>query len=180
MNKFIRISFIILVCFFMSGIIAKFTYSDMIDRQDYESRNINELIVEFESRKTVKNGTKIKFKIYNNSKFTYLLTKARIKFENNLFKDNLEYNKNNTNLYIEMDNNSKLNSNLILNGILPNKDGYLEFIIPKGLSLNKKYFALDSTKMEYEGNFAEKVPIFTFLKIPVEQSKGIWSIKALN
>lgn len=179
MNKFIKISSIILVCFLTSIFIMKFAYGDMVDKQDYESRNINELVVEFESRKTMRDGTKIKFKVYNNSKYTYLLTKARMKFENSLLKNELD-EKNSSDLYIEMDRRSKLNANLILNGILPNKEGYIEFTIPKGLILDKRYFALDSTKMEYEGNFAEEVPIVTFFKIPVEQSKGIWSIETFH
>lgn len=179
MNKFIKVSSIILIFCLVSGFLVRFTYGDMVDKKDYEARNVNEVIVKFESRKTVREGTKIRFKIYNNSKFTYLLTKARMKFENNIKNEDGEYI-NSSKLYLALDSANKLNSNLMLDGIEPNGDGYIEFIVPKGLELNKKYFALDSTKMEYEGNFAEEIPIFKFLKIPVEQNKGVWSIKALS
>ena len=179
MNKFIKVSSIIVIFCLIAGVLVRFTYGDMVDKKDYEARNVNEVIVEFESRKTVEEGTKVRFKIYNNSKFTYLLTRAKMKFENNIPQNNGEY-KNSSRLYLAMDIGNKVNSNLMFNGISSNDDGYVEFIIPKGLILDKKYFALDSTKMEYEGNFAEEVPIFKFLKIPVEQNKGVWSIKALN
>lgn len=179
MNKFIKVSSIIMICCLISGFLVRFTYGDMIDKKDYESRNVNEVIVEFESRKTVEEGTKIRFKVYNNSKFTYLLTKAKIKFENNIPEENGEY-KNSSRLYLGMDIGNKLNADIMFNGIEPNSDGYVEFIVPKGLILDKKYFALDSTKMEYEGNFAEEVPVFTFFKIPVEQNKGVWSVGAVS
>lgn len=102
-----------------------------------------------------------------------------MKFENNIKNEKGEYI-NSSKLYLALDVENSLNSNLMLDGIEPNGDGYIEFIVPKGLQLDKKYFALDSTKMEYEGNFAEEIPIFNFLKIPVEQNKGVWSIKALS
>lgn len=181
MKKFMKVSSIILIFCFVSGFLVRFTYGDMIDKKDYEARNVNEVIVEFESRKNVREGTKIRFKIYNNSKYTYLLTKARITFENNIFNEDKEKKYiNNSNLYLALDSENKINSNLILDGIEPNGDGYIEFIIPKGLELDKRYFDLDSTKMEYEGNFAEEIPVFNFLKIPVEQNKGVWSIKAIG
>lgn len=179
MNKFVKISSIILIFWVISGILVRFTYGDMVDKKDYESRNVNEVIVEFESRKSVKDGTKVRYKVYNNSKFTYLLTKARMKFENNIAKEN-EKKENSSRLYIAMDEINRFNSDMMVEGIEPNGEGYIEFIVPKGLILDKRYFALDSTKMEYEGNFAEEIPVFKFLKIPVEQNKGIWSIKALN
>lgn len=179
MNKFIKISSIILLSCLIAGFLVRFTYGDMVDKKDYEARNVNEVIVEFESRKNVQEGTKIRFKIYNNSKFTYLLTRARMKFENTIpgGENNI---KNSSQLYISMDVGNKMNSDLMIDGIEANGDGYIEFIVPKGLELDKKYFALDSTKMEYSGNFAEEVPIFKFLKIPVEQNKGVWSIKAFS
>ena len=56
MNKFVKISSIILIFWIISGILVRFTYGDMVDKKDYESRNVNEVIVEFESRKSVKEG----------------------------------------------------------------------------------------------------------------------------
>ena len=102
-----------------------------------------------------------------------------MKFENNIAKEN-EKKENSSRLYIAMDETNRFNSDMMVEGIEPNGEGYIEFIVPKGLILDKRYFALDFTKMEYEGNFAEEIPVFKFLKIPVEQNKGIWSIKALN
>ena len=53
MNKFMKVSSIILIFCLVSGFLVRFTYGDMIDKKDYEARNVNEVIVEFESRKTV-------------------------------------------------------------------------------------------------------------------------------
>ena len=102
-----------------------------------------------------------------------------MKFENNIKNENGEYI-NSSKLYLALDVGNKLKFKFNVRRNRAKWRRIYRIYCSKRIKLDKKYFALDSTKMEYEGNFAEEIPIFNFFKIPVEQNKGVWSIKALS
>lgn len=171
MSKFIKISgfmFLIIVLFIS---VMQLFLGNTMDVRDYESKNLNEVVVKFDSKKSVGRGVCVRFRIYNNSRYHYMLDSSVMKFESIApGSDDIK-----SDLYLSIDTeNSSWNYRSYSYGIAPKDEGYMEFIIPKGISFDRKYFALDSTTVEYRGSFMVEVPLFKGFRIPVEYNSGIW------
>ncbi|MGO1018833.1 hypothetical protein ACTPEX_18710, partial [Clostridioides difficile] len=82
MKKFIKVSFFILGIFTLFIAINKLVYRDMVSVKDYEINHLEEIVFDFDSRRSRDVGTIVRFKISNNSKYSYKLNSAKMKFEN--------------------------------------------------------------------------------------------------
>ena len=177
MNKFLKISRKIAAIGIIFIGFMSILYEGKVDKKDYEDKNMNEVIVDFESKKSVNNGTVIRYKIYNNSKYKYILESAIMKFENRI----LDENGKKAYIYIEIEREeNESNYKSCVYGIEPRKNGYMEFTIPKGVTLDEKCFNIDATSIEYTGSFMVDFPLLEGLRIPVEQNTGNWAVKAID
>lgn len=185
MKRFMGISINIIIVFVVFFIGSKVIFKDMVHVNNYEEKNIKEINIDLEEEAKVKEGIVFKFKIKNNSKYTYRIDDARLVFSSkNESKskddDYIEYD-----LYsslelkthekykeyddIYMDNNYK---NFIY-GIKPNKEGYIEFLLPKGLNLDKEYFDLNVININIDSKYTVDLPFSESGYITVEKNNQI-------
>lgn len=87
-NTFIRISLSILVLFLVYIYGNKVSYGKMVYVEDYEKYNAMEVEMNVDGYREIKEGTLVKIKIINRSKFTYRIEDAKLEFGNELvFED---------------------------------------------------------------------------------------------
>lgn len=190
MKRFIKISISILIVFTVFFIGNKLIFKDMVHVNDYEEKNRKEISVDLYDKKVVKEGTIFKFKIKNESKFTYRLNSAKLTFPNKIEYENEEVLYWGANLeltsyerYIEGNENYVSESDrMFLYGIKPYKEGYIEFLFPKGLTLDKKYFDLSSANIDIDGKYTVDLPFLEtgYINVQQENSSHSFNFEAHN
>ena len=157
-NTFIRISLSILVLFLVYIYGNKVSYGKMVYVEDYEKYNAMEVEMNVDGYREIKEGTLVKIKIINRSKFTYRIEDAKLEFGNELvFEDGSStYVKYVTLNPYEGDLN---NNRLIHEGIEPFGEGYITFLHPKGLKLDGDFFDLNNVEVNIEEQFTVNIPL---------------------
>lgn len=175
MNKFIKVSIFILGVFTLFIAINKLAYKDMVSVKDYEINNLEEIIFDFDSRRSDERGIIVRFKINNNSRYSYKLNSAKMKFENCIEgKDGVNKCSSHVNLDLSNEKNS-ITEKTLNNGIKPNNQRYVDFIIPKGLTFDYRYFNESGMSVEYRGEFIVNIPMAKGLYIVVGKNEGVWN-----
>ncbi|MGL5329495.1 MAG: hypothetical protein ACRDD7_09505 [Peptostreptococcaceae bacterium] len=142
MKKFAKISSLILSTFLLFLMINKLIFKDRVSVEDYRFKNNMETNVSIESYKNTKDGILINIKIKNDSNYVYTLKDAKIMFGGT----NQGFTLNRIPIHWE-------GEDIMYDGIQPNEEGYVEFLLPKGMKIDEKYFDLECTKIVYEGKF---------------------------
>lgn len=157
-NTFIRVSLSILVLFLVYIYGNKVSYGKMVYVEDYEKYNAMEVEMNVDGYREIKEGTLVKIKIINRSKFTYRIEDAKLEFGNELvFEDGSStYVKYVTLNPYEGDLN---NNRLIHEGIEPFGEGYITFLHPKGLKLDGDFFDLNNVEVNIEEQFTVNIPL---------------------
>ncbi|MBO3445502.1 hypothetical protein [Clostridium sp. CCUG 7971] len=177
MKRFIKISISILIVFTVFFIGNKLIFKDMIHVNDYEETNIKEIRVDLYDKKEVKEGTIFKFKIKNESKYTYRLNSAKLIFQRKIEEENEEVTHFGSNIELtsyernmgDNENHVSESDKMFLYGIKPYKEGYVEFLFPKGLTLDKNYFDLYSVNIDFDGRYTVDLPFLETGCINVQQ-----------
>ncbi|UWD48145.1 hypothetical protein NYR90_16570 [Clostridioides difficile] len=180
MNKFIKVSIFILGVFTLFIAINKLVYRDMVSVKDYEINHLEEIVFDFDSRRSEEIGTVIRFKISNNSKYSYRLNSAKMRFENCIESKKGE---NKCSYYVNIDLFNEKNSitEKTLNyGIKSNNQGYVDFVIPKGLNFDYRYFNDSGMSVEYKGEFTVEMPIAKGLYLVVGKNNDVWNSNVME
>lgn len=158
MKKFLKISSSMLCILLLFLMINKIIFKDIVNVEDYRLKNKMETNIRIDSYKDTENGTLIKIKIKNDSKYVYTLNDARIIFvgcndSNGVDEKELSQGFTLNMIPISWEDED---INIKHNGIKPNEEGYIEFLLPKGMKIDENYFDLESTKLVYDGKFKGK------------------------
>lgn len=168
MRKFTRVSLCIftIVGLFLAGI--KIFFSDMIHSNDYEKINRKEINMVFESKEETKDGVYLKFRVINNSRYVFLLTNAKIEFPSYNSEGGLD-------LLLELNVHNQYkdqNEKIMDEGIAKYGEGYITFLVPKGIKLDNKYFDLDAISIQYQGVFKVKLPFLNNKYLVISNYNG--------
>lgn len=182
MKKFIKVSIGILVVFSVFFISNNVVYKDMIHKEDYKETNQMESNIAFHSKEKVDKGTIFKFKIRNLSKYKYKLDDAKMVFTSFTNNKDGEREDSGSDIYISLyrDYNSQnsyeksVNENIRWKGIVPNGEGYIEFLVPNGFNLDNKYFDLYSVNINLEGRFVVDIPFLDGGYITIREDNYTW------
>ncbi|KPI54212.1 hypothetical protein KW94_05815 [Clostridioides difficile] len=175
MNKFIKVSFFIFGIFTLFIAINKLVYRDMVSVKDYEINHLEEIGFDFDSRRSRDVGTIVRFKISNNSRYSYRLRSAKMKFEN-CVENKKGINKCSSYVNIDLSNEkNSVTEKTLKYGIKPNNQGYVDFIIPKGLSFDYRYFNQSGMSVEYKGEYIVDIPMAEGLYLVVGKNNDVWN-----
>lgn len=157
-NIFTIVSLSILVLFSVHIYGNKVSYGKMVYVEDYEKYNAMEVEMNVDGYREIKEGTLVKIKIINRSKFTYRIEDAKLEFGNELvFEDGSStYVKYVTLNPYEGDLN---NNRIVHEGIEPFGEGYITFLHPKGLNLDGDFFDLNNVEVNIEDQFTVNIPL---------------------
>lgn len=172
MRKFIRISLYIctILGIFLVGI--KMFFSDMIHSSDYDEINRKEINMMFESKEETNDGIYLKFKVDNNSRYIFLLTDAKLGFPNYNSEGDLD-------LLLELNLHNaykEQNAKIMEDGIEKYGEGYITFLVPKGITLDNKYFDLDAISVTYQGVFKVSLPFLNNKNLVIDNYNSSYQL----
>lgn len=187
-KQFLKISvglFIVYILFILGN---KLTYGNLVHEENYRDMYVKN--VEFTvADQEYKDGTiSVKIKIRNHTKYTYILEDANLVFEIHENGDKNSYLTSNLKVELPYDWEDEKSDNYKakIEGIAPNDLAFIEFIIPKGITLDSKYFVLDNMLLEHEGRLVSKLPFLQSGYITINPSEtgsttaGIIALEELN
>lgn len=190
MKRFIKISISILIVFTVFFMGNKLIFKDMIHVNDYEEKNIKDIKVDLYDKKEVKEGTIFRFKIKNKSKYTYRLDSAKLTFQRKIEEENGEETYFGSNIELTLyekymvDNENHVSESYKMSsyGIKPYKEGYIEFLFPKGLTLDKNYFDLYSANIDFDGKYTIDLPFLEtgFMTVQQDNRSHSFNFEAHN
>ena len=160
MNKFAKVSASIIIVILVFIGINKLIFNERISAEDYKNIYDINTDISIDRYEETNDGVLIKMKIKNNSNYTYRLENASITFfsckrsDDNKIIDSREAFKLNI-LPIEFGEEN----DITWTGIEPKEEGYIEFLYPKGIKIDDKFFDLDATSLNYNGTFSKDLPI---------------------
>ncbi len=177
-KKFITLSLIIIILFAGYIYLNKVAYGKRIHVEDYDVSNNMETEVLVDGYRELNEGTLIKIKIVNRSKYTYRLDGVSLNFGNEVvFEDGSSTFADYLSLYTY---DGDINNNKILvNGIEPFGEGHITFLQPKGLKLEAKSFDFNNVNLNYSGSFTVNIPFFN-IYTTMSSSSGSYSINYIN
>lgn len=173
-KKFIKISvsMVAIVIVFIS--INKLIFKDLIHEEDDSIFNYTNIEVTLDNKYISEDGIKLKFKVKNDSKYTFRIDESYLDFE--------MYQSGNkdmivpsgikiypTNIY----EGNGVNDRILMKGIDPHKSEYITFTIPKGFGLDNEYFPLDSIGYRLNGQFVVRIQFLESGYITVKPNYNI-------
>lgn len=174
MRKFINVSLYIFILLWAFIFGSKIYFDDMIHSNDYGEINKKEVKITFESQRESKNGVYVKLKVLNNSRYVFLVSDAKMEFPN-------YNNEGDVDLILELNLYKPYegeNEDIMVNGIEKYGEGYITFLIPRGMSLDESYFDLDSISVTYEGTYKIKIPILNNKYLIISNNSGNCQIES--
>lgn len=168
MKKFVIVSICICMSLWLFIIGSKIFFEDMIHYKDYIDKNKREIKMVYDSQRESKNGIYVRLKAINHSKFRFLLTNAKLGFPSYNSDGDLDIL-----LELKLDDLYEgKNEKIMVEGIEKYEEGYVTFLIPKGIILDEKYFDLDAVCIEYDGVFKMKLPFLENKYISISSYSG--------
>lgn len=161
MRKFAKISAYIVIVIFSFILANTIVFKDRVSVQDYNKSNPITTIASIEKYEKTNDGVIVNIKIKNNSNYTYKLDNASIVFfscerdsNDNIIGSREAFKLN----ILPMDIQNE-EDDIRWSGIGPKKEGYIEFLYPKGIKMDDRFFDLDETTLKYNGSFTENLSI---------------------
>lgn len=173
MRKFIKVSLYIFILLWAFIFGSKIFFKDMIHSNDYGEINRREIKINFESQREGKNGTYVKLKVINNSRYVFLLSDAKLEFPN-------YNNEGDVDLILELNLYKPYedeNEEIMVDGIEKYGESYMTFLIPKGVSLDKSYFDLNAISVKYDGIYKVDIPILENKYLVIGNNSGNYQIE---
>lgn len=168
MRKFINVSIYIFILLWAFIFGSKIFFKDMIHSNDYGEINRREIKITLESKIEGKNGIYVKLKVINNSRYVFLLSDAKLEFPN-------YNNEGDVDLILELNLYKPYegeNEEIMANGIEKYGEGYMTFLIPKGICLDEAYFDLNAISVKYEGIYKVNIPILENKYLVISNNSG--------
>ena len=164
MKKFIKVSFFILGIFTLFIAINKLVYRDMVSVKDYEINHLEEIVFDFDSRRSRDVGTIVRFKISNNSKYSYKLNSAKMKFENCVEN---KKGMNKCSAYVNVD-------------LFNEKNSITERTLKYGINFDYRYFNESGMSVEYKGEYIVNIPMAKGLYLVVRKNNDTWNANIME
>ncbi|MBC5995771.1 ABC-2 transporter permease [Romboutsia ilealis] len=157
-KKFFIVAIIIVIIFNIHILVNKKMYGNIVYMQDYDDNNEINADINLDGYQEVEEGTLVRFKIINRSKYRFILEKVNLDFGKEIM---LEDNSYTFASFVSLDYyKSDLNNNkLMQDGIEPFGEKCITFLMPKGLKLGKESFDLNNVNIEYSYKFVVDLPI---------------------
>ena len=175
-NKFIKVSLSILAVSLIFIFGNKIMFKDLVYQEDSTNIHDKDVKISLERKYKSEKGINIKLKIDNPTKYICRLEEATLNFEqdgskqSSYLKIELPYG------WEEEGSNYKVRHE----GIQPFSSDYIEFTIPKGLTLDSEYFTLDNVSLDYKWNFTVNIPFTNGAYTTIGQSGGSSTISGLS
>ncbi|WP_195251715.1 ABC-2 transporter permease [Romboutsia sp. 1001713B170207_170306_H8] len=177
-KKFFITALILVVIFEGYIFINNNIYENIVHIDDYDIENFVDIEMELDGYKDTAEGTLIKIKISNNSRYICILDDITLNFG----KD-IEYEDGSLSFapiisldYYEQDLKS---NNLMKDGIDPFKDEYISFLKPKGLKFEESSFDFNNVNIDYKAKFIVNIPIINIL-MTISSTGGSYNIEYIN
>ncbi|MDX5716714.1 hypothetical protein SIK61_17765, partial [Clostridioides difficile] len=105
---------------------------------------------------------------------------AKMKFENCVEN---KKGMNKCSAYVNVDLFNEKNSiteRTLKYGIKPNNQGYVDFVIPKGLNFDYRYFNESGMSVEYKGEYIVNIPMAKGLYLVVGKNNDTWNANIME
>ncbi|SCH30739.1 MULTISPECIES: hypothetical protein [unclassified Romboutsia] len=158
MKKFTKVSICIIVSILLFIGINKLIFNKRVGIEDYKITNPMYTYLQLDKYKKTDNGTVLRLKVKNSSNYTYRLEDASLV----IWSCNRSENGNAINSREAFRINRieyGINDDIRWKGIEPKGESYIEFLFPKGMSIDERFIDLESTAFEYKGSFIKELPL---------------------